>query len=182
MRFNRLVVGTHLAVSVLLIILLIGSLPEMISAGTHLKSDTVAPHPLRLKITLVRTYLDGEASEEVLYENVSSFETLMEKYDQWQLKDINPSAVVLTKQMDDISPLLKANGYFGITENGVLTIFNGKPGRLNIIQSFFQIDTKKLETKKHEELIRGIPVKTKDHFVEVLETFKPYSMQHKQTR
>jgi forespore regulator of the sigma-K checkpoint len=72
--------------------------------------------------------------------------------------------------------LLKANGFFGITEDGVLSIFNGRPDQLRIIQSFFQIDIMKLESAKQEELLQGIPIKTKDRFVEVLETFKPYSL------
>jgi len=88
---------------------------------------------------------------------------------------MDETTMVFRKQMDDISPLLKANGYFGITEDGVLTIFNGRPDRSRIIQSFFQIDVRKLESKKQEELIQGIPIKTKDRYVEVLETFKPYS-------
>jgi len=57
-----------------------------------------------------------------------------------------------------------------------LSIFNGRPDQLRIIQSFFQIDIKKLESTKQEELLQGIPIKTKDRFVEVLETFKPYSL------
>jgi forespore regulator of the sigma-K checkpoint len=73
--------------------------------------------------------------------------------------------------------LLKANGYFGITEDGILTIFNGRPDKLRIIRPFFQIDIKKLESKKQEELIQGIPIKTKDRYVKVLETFKQYSIE-----
>jgi forespore regulator of the sigma-K checkpoint len=57
-----------------------------------------------------------------------------------------------------------------------LTIFNGRPGQSRIIQSFFQIDIRKLESKRQEELIQGIPIKTKDQYVQVLETFKPYSL------
>ena len=80
-----------------------------------------------------------------------------------------------SKKAEDISPLLKANGYFGVTDDGILTIFNGKPYKSHIIQSFFQIDVGKLESTKREELIKGIPIKTKDRYVEVLETFKTYS-------
>jgi forespore regulator of the sigma-K checkpoint len=71
--------------------------------------------------------------------------------------------------------LLKTNGYFGITHKGVLSIFNGRPEQSKIIQSFFQIDIKKLESNKQKELLDGIPIKTKDRYVHVLETFKPYS-------
>jgi forespore regulator of the sigma-K checkpoint len=78
--------------------------------------------------------------------------------------------------MDDISPLLKANGYFGITNDGTVTIFNGKPDHEDIIHSFFQIDIKKLEGKKQNELLKGIPVKSVEDFNSVLKALKPYSM------
>jgi forespore regulator of the sigma-K checkpoint len=96
------------------------------------------------------------------------------KYEQWELVDTYDKGLVFKQQMDDISPLLKANGYFGITDDGTLTIFNGRPHQTNIIQSFFQLNIEKLESRKHLELKKGIPIKTKDRYVNVLETFKPY--------
>lgn len=132
--------------------------------------------PQQLTIILERVYLDGEISEEVVLDSYWSIENFWAKYDQWQLTDMDETKMVFRKNVDDISPILKSNGYFGITEDGVLTIFNGRPDRSRIIQSFFQIDVKKLESKKQEELIQGIPIKTKDRYVEVLETFKPYSI------
>lgn len=147
---------------------LIGSAEEM---ENHLETE-----PQQLTIILERVYLDGEISEEVILDSYWSIENFWAKYDQWQLTVIDESKMVFRKNVDDISPLLKTNGYFGITEDGVLTIFNGRPDRSRIIQSFFQIDVKKLESKKQEQLIHGIPIKTKDRYVEVLETFKPYSI------
>lgn len=134
------------------------------------------PEPLNITVILERVYLDGEISQEVIHETCWSMENFWAKYDQWQLTDSDVSTFVFRKQVDDISPLLKANGFFGITEDGVLTIFNGRPGQSRIIQSFFQIDIKKLESKIQEELIQGIPIRSKDHYVQVLETFKPYSV------
>jgi forespore regulator of the sigma-K checkpoint len=158
----------------------IGRVPGMALTGSAAQMDNhhdqQKTEPQQLTIILERTYLDGEISEEVLKETYWSIENLWAKYDQWQLIDIDETKMVFRKQVDDISPLLKSNGYFGITEDGVLTIFNGRPGQSRIIQSFFQIDIKKLESKKQEELIQGIPIKTKDRYVEVLKTFKPYSI------
>ncbi|MFB5194710.1 regulator [Bacillus sp. AFS073361] len=134
--------------------------------------------PLTMKVILERVYLDGEISQEVVNETCWSLENFWAKYDQWQLIDIDGSTFVFQKQVNDISPLLKANGFFGITEEGVLSIFNGKPDQLKIIQSFFQIDIKRLESTKQEELIQGIPIKNKNRYVEVLETFKPYSLKN----
>ncbi|MCM3568419.1 intercompartmental signaling factor BofC [Neobacillus mesonae] len=135
-----------------------------------------ATEPLHIKVILERVYLDGEVSQEIVHEQCWSMENFWAKYDSWTLKHREESTMVFSKQMDDISPLLKANGYFGITEDGVLTIFNGRPGSSKIIQSFFQIDMKKLESHKQEQLLQGIPIKTKDHYVKVLETFKHYSV------
>lgn len=130
--------------------------------------------PIQVEVILQRAYLDGEISEEKVIEKIWSMEHFWVKYEQWELVDTYDKGLVFKQQMDDISPLLKANGYFGITDDGTLTIFNGRPHQTNIIQSFFQLNIEKLESRKHLELKKGIPIKTKDRYVNVLETFKPY--------
>ena len=169
-----------LAVFAVILFMFIGSAPGMVTTGSASQQDNhqtqQKPEPLSMTVILERVYLDGELSQEVVQETCWSMENFWAKYDQWQLTDINESTFVFRKQVDDISTLLKANGFFGVTEDGILTIFNGRPGQSRIIQSFFQIDIKKLESKIQEELIQGIPIKSKDHYVEVLETFKPYSL------
>jgi forespore regulator of the sigma-K checkpoint len=137
-------------------------------------ADMVSAHTVTVK--LERVYLDGEISEEIVQETIWSMEDFWAAYADWQLIDMTEDEVVFQKQVDDISPLLKTNGYFGISENGVLSIFNGKPGQAEIIQSFFQIDVEKLESNSHETLMKGIPVKSKQKFEEVLESFKQYSV------
>ena len=131
--------------------------------------------PVEVEVMLRCEYLDGEISEEKIKETVYSYENFWAKYDDWQYIGMDHEKLIFYKKMDDISPLLKANGYFGVTDEGILTIFNGKPYKSHIIHSFFQIDVGKLESRKREELMRGIRIKTKDRYVEVLETFKPYT-------
>lgn len=150
--------------------------PGMVKASAKTKPVSPKSQPLHMTVILERVFLDGEISEEVVHETCWSMENFWAKYDQWRVIDIDGNTMVFRKQIDDISPLLKDNGYFGITDDGILTIFNGRPDKLRIIQSFFQIDIKKLESKKQEELIQGIPIKTKDRYVKVLETFKQYSI------
>jgi forespore regulator of the sigma-K checkpoint len=161
------------------LIFILGMFPGMYMIGSAAQLDNHHEQqekvPFNMTVILKRVYLDGEVSEEVVKETGWSIGNFWAKYDQWRLTNIDGSTMVFQKKMDDISPLLKANGYFGITDDGVLTIFNGRPDRSRIIQSFFQIDIKKLESKKQEELIEGIPIKNKDRYVEVLETFKQYS-------
>ncbi|MEH7442309.1 intercompartmental signaling factor BofC [Bacillus sp. JJ1122] len=142
--------------------------------------DQQINEPLKVKIILQRVYLDGEMSEEGVMETIWSMEDFWAKYDDWQLIDMEKNKAVFRQDIDDISPLLKANGYFGLSEEGVLTIFNGRPDGSNIIQSFFQIDLGRLESFKRDQLKKGIPIKNKQCYEEVLETFKPYTLLEKQ--
>ncbi|MCM3725266.1 intercompartmental signaling factor BofC [Neobacillus cucumis] len=167
-----------LAVFAVILFMFIVRVPGLIPISSAAQQDYQTPRtePLNLTVILERVYLDGEVSQELVHETCWKMDNFWAKYDQWQLTNIHDSTYVFRKQVDDISPLLKVNGFFGVTEDGVLTIFNGRPGQSRIIQSFFQIDIKKLEGKKQEELIQGIPIKSRDHYVEVLETFEPYSL------
>ena len=150
-----------------------------ILASAEVKEEQEAK-PITMNVILERKYLDGEISQESFEEKIISMEDFWAKYTGWQLIDMDTSHVVFREEVDDISPLLKANGYFGITDDGTLTIFNGKPDEENVIQSFFQIDVGKLESIKHAELKKGIPVKDRDQYVNVLESFKNYSFPEKE--
>ncbi|MFB6468010.1 BofC C-terminal domain-containing protein [Cytobacillus sp. Hz8] len=144
----------------------------------HSKTES-QEKPIHLKVILERSYVDGDKSQEVVHETIWSMENFWAKYDQWELVYMGKDQLVFRQNIDDISPLLKSNGYFGITDEGILTIFNGKPRNYQIIHSFFQIDIGKLESKKHEQLKKGIPIKTKNDYEEVLESFKMYSKEEK---
>lgn len=135
--------------------------------------------PLTIDVILQRKYLDGEVSEEITKETILSMEDFWASYESWQLVDQNEERIVFEKSIDDISPLLKTNGYFGIAGDGTLSIFNGKPETSEVIQSFFQIDMDKLESHKHDELIQGIRIQTKDQYLEVIKMFETYSKAEK---
>lgn len=139
-------------------------------------ADAAAAH--NVDVILERVYLDGEVSEEVKSETIWSMEDFWAAYAAWELVDMSEDEVVFRQSVDDISPLMKSNGYFGISEDGVLSIFNGRPGQSEIIQSFFQIDVEKLESRKHDELVKGIPVKSKQSYVDVIQSFQPYSKEN----
>src|SRR5699024_1487400 len=98
------------------------------------------------------------------------------KYRDWQLVDQNMKKMVFEKDVHDISPKVKKKGYFGISDDGVLTIFKGKTDDKEAIQSFFQIEMKKLESELYRQLQDGIPVQSKDRYQKVLKQLKPYAM------
>lgn len=132
--------------------------------------------PLERKVILQRVYVDGEMSEETITVKILAMEDFWASYRDWQLIDQNEERIIFQKAENDISPLLKANGFFGITEDGTLSIFNGKPENARIIQTFFQIDVGKLETYKQRELLKGIPILNKNRYEQVIEAYKPYSL------
>lgn len=131
--------------------------------------------PLEVTVILERVYVDGEVSEEIIKETILSMEDFWAEYEDWNLVHQDEEQVVFQQRIDDISPLLKSNGYFGITEDGTLSIFNGKPESNKVIQSFFQIDVEKLESYQHSLLKKGIKIGSKDEYMNVLETFKTYT-------
>ncbi|AGT32928.1 bypass-of-forespore protein C [Geobacillus genomosp. 3] len=135
------------------------------------------PAPVNMTIVLQQQYLDGEISEEKRTETVFSLTEIWKKYRDWQLITLDDRTIVFRKTVNDISPLLKTNGYFGITDDGTLSIFNGKPGRSSeIIQSFFQIDVQKLESRQQEKLKKGIRVLSKEQYEQVIRMYRHFAI------
>ena len=48
----------------------------------------------------------------------SGLRKVLQQYKEWQLVDRDDVQIVLQKKVDDISPLLKTSGYFGVSEEG----------------------------------------------------------------
>ncbi len=129
------------------------------------------------KVILQREYLDGELSEEKITEWFGSIEDLKNKYKGWRIIEQTKDYLVLHKMESDISPLLKANGYFGMSEDGTLSIYNGKPEHDKVIHTFFQIDVGKLEVYQQEELQHGIQIISKDQFTSLMNEYREYAVQ-----
>jgi len=143
---------------------------------TNASDKLVSDEPHDVEVLLLRNYLDGEISEEVIEETIWSMEDFWSYYDEWELVDQNNKQIIFQKEIDDISPLLKMHGYFGLSEDGTLTIFNGKPEEQEIIQSFFQINTRQLKSQSHNLLRQGIRISTKDEYIQVLKNYRKYAI------
>jgi len=133
--------------------------------------------PKEIKVILQREYLDGEQSEEKITELFWSKEEFKNKFKDWKIIKQSKDHIVLYRKENDISPLLKANGYFGLTSNGTLSIFNGKPEYDKIIHTFFQIDVGKLEVYQQEELQQGIQIISKDQFNSLIKEYREFAVQ-----
>ncbi|ADU29752.1 Domain of unknown function DUF1901 [Evansella cellulosilytica DSM 2522] len=148
-----------------------------IGANKALANDSIKiEEDHTIEVILQRHYLDGEISEEVVHETIWSMEDFWAFYDDWQLVDQNQSQIIFKKDLNDISPLLKMHGYFGLSDDGTLNIYNGEPIENNVIQSFFQVNTSRLKSHLHQELLNGIPVTTKDQYLQVLKMCEEYAV------
>lgn len=130
--------------------------------------------PQTIDVHLKRTYLDGKTSVEVVEETIWSMPDFWATYESWQLVDQNEDKVVFHKRLNDISPFVKANGYFGLSKKGELMIYEGHPEEHEAVQSFFQIDVEKLESRLENELKKGIPVSSTQNYRRVLNELKPF--------
>ncbi|KMK75711.1 intercompartmental signaling factor BofC [Alkalihalobacillus pseudalcaliphilus] len=128
--------------------------------------------PLTMKVVLERLYLDGNVQKEVIEETIWSMEDFWAQYEGWDLIDQNQDEMVFQTEVDDVSPIVKINGFFGLTDDNYLHIYEGIPEEDQIIHSFFQIDTEKLETKQYQQLKEGVRIQDKAHFQKVIDMLR----------
>ena len=128
-----------------------------------------------LEVVLKRTYLCGTKDEERVRVEPQTSEQLLSKYIGWEIVSVGADSVVLEKEENDISPVCKAKGYFGLSPDNMLTLFNGLPGEQKIIQTFYQINTARLEAslpKKELDLLKkGIRVHDLAEYNSILSTY-----------
>ncbi|MBO8172583.1 MAG: BofC C-terminal domain-containing protein [Bacillaceae bacterium] len=133
------------------------------------------------EITLKKVYVCGVESEQTVYGPPGADdETILQEYPDWQLVSREGNRVLLQQQINDISPLCKENGYFGLTPDQILALFDGPPGEENVIQTFYQIDTEKLESRlpreEIEKLYEGIRIRDLAEYYSILSTFGEYML------
>lgn len=147
------------------------------------KSSSNAPDayevtgPKTVDVYLRRTYLNGQTKVKVEPATILSMEDFWSTYKDWEAVDQDENKVIFKKKIDDISPELKENGFFGISDDDILKIYKRDSRGKKAIQSFFQIDVKRLESDLYQKLQEGIPVESKGHYQQVIKQLEPYSSQ-----
>ncbi|MFD4703614.1 BofC C-terminal domain-containing protein [Gottfriedia sp. NPDC058432] len=156
---------------VCLLALLIPAQTETLAAHNELQHSS---NKKGITIILHKVYINGEVIEEIYINQHKTLGQVKKEFKGWKVIEENDDQIVLMKKINDLSPTLKAKGYFGINSNGVLNLYIGVPSGNNIIESFFQIDTNKLEVNKQKQLEQGIKISTKDHYDYLLHYLKEY--------
>jgi forespore regulator of the sigma-K checkpoint len=130
------------------------------------------------ELVLARSYLCGVKDEEHVRVGNDSMEHVLAKYKGWEIVDSAQGKLILLKREHDIAPACKENGYFGLSADGVLTLFNGVPGEQKVIQTFYQINTAKMEAslpKEEVQLLKnGIRIRDLSEYNSVLSTFSEF--------
>ncbi|MFZ0371068.1 MAG: intercompartmental signaling factor BofC [Halobacillus sp.] len=131
----------------------------------------VNPEPLTIKVVLKQHYLDGVTETIHKEETIWSMVDFWSAYEGWSIESQELDQIVFKRQVKDISPLTKQQGYFGLTEDGELAVFEGAPSEGKVIESFKPIPIEPLESKRKSELKDGIKIKDASHFEQVVKQY-----------
>ncbi|WP_248927376.1 BofC C-terminal domain-containing protein [Paenibacillus hamazuiensis] len=89
--------------------------------------------------------------------------------------------VYVVEKIDDLSPQCKDTAYFGLDDKGNLSLFNGVPGKENVIRTFFQLNISHLESSLPHDTVKqlysGIRVKDLEEYNSVISTFSDYAVE-----
>ncbi|UFJ39029.1 intercompartmental signaling factor BofC [Brevibacillus humidisoli] len=134
-----------------------------------------------LELVLRRTYLCGVKTEEQKELTGETMEQVLAKHRGWEIVSVASEQVILHKMENDIAPSCKENGYFGLSEDGVLTLFNGLPSEQKVIQTFYPINTERMEVslpKEEVELLKqGIRVRDLAEYNSILSTYGDFQIE-----
>lgn len=132
------------------------------------------------ELVLARTYLCGVRDEEHKPVAGDRLAEMMAEYNGWEIISADSAKMILMKREHDIAPACKQNGHFGISADGILTLFNGLPSEQDVVQTFYRINTQKMEASlskvEVEKLKQGIRVRDLAEYNSVLSTYGEFQL------
>jgi forespore regulator of the sigma-K checkpoint len=138
-----------------------------------------APVRQEVELVLTRSYICGAETEEKVTKVVSSLQEVYLEYKDWELVSNEGSRFAFKRLVPDLSPVCKENGFFGLNQDNVLTLYEGPPEEQKVIQTFFHIDPKKLESNLLERdlllLQQGIRIHDLGEYNSILSTYGEFS-------
>lgn len=134
------------------------------------------------EIFVKKTYVCGEELQKLGSMPADEILRIHREHPDWTVNLDEQKHVVFTEQIEDLSPECKQSGYFGVDENGNLSLFHGVPGKDNIIRTFFQLNIGHLESSLPKETVQqlheGIRVTDLAEFNSVLSTFSDFAVEY----
>jgi forespore regulator of the sigma-K checkpoint len=134
----------------------------------------------KLDTYLEKDYVCGEETQRLGSFSSEQLLNTHKKHPNWSI-DILEDKVVFTERIDDLSPECKHQAYFGMDQDGNLSLFNGLPSKENIIRTFFQLNIQYLESSLPKETVKelqdGIRISDISEYNSVLSTFSDYAVE-----
>lgn len=178
-----------LAVISLMLIVLLGALTlHQMNNKDELLVDHEEAMPVMaqqpIKLILETKYLCGTEIENKEFDSLlEAEEWILNEEHEWFLISKTENEFTFSREVfDDLSPKCKKEGYFGLSDDGILTLYKGPPTDNQVIQTFFRIDTQLLETKLPKEevafLKQGIRIRNVNEYLSVLSTFGEFAVEY----
>ncbi|WP_234404893.1 BofC C-terminal domain-containing protein [Paenibacillus bouchesdurhonensis] len=83
------------------------------------------------------------------------------------------------QHINELSEVCKRNGYFGIDQQGNLSLFEGPPDKEKVLKTFFQLDVETMESSLPPDVLlhlhQGIRIQDVDEYNSVLSTFSEFA-------
>lgn len=131
-------------------------------------------------LRLITHFVVGDDLVESKTEKYISLEELQDRYSDWEMTEIEKDSIVMERYVEDMSPACKNGAYFGLSPDGYLTLYRDDGEKNEVIETFFRIDVKSLESGLPQEPVNqlyvGIPIEDLAEFNSVLSTFSEYAI------
>ncbi|MFD3260167.1 BofC C-terminal domain-containing protein [Paenibacillus lentus] len=83
------------------------------------------------------------------------------------------------QRINELSETCKRNGYFGIDQQGNLSLFEGPPDKEKVLKTFFQLDVETMESSLPPDVLlhlhQGIRIQDVEEYNSVLSTFSEFA-------
>lgn len=133
----------------------------------------------RRTVRLIKKYACGEESSVLGTMRPEEVMGLYRDHPEWQGSMDTQGDVWFEQRIDELSEICRRNGYFGIDEQGNLSLFDGPPDKEKVLKTFFQLDVETMESSLPPDVLlhlnQGIRIQDLDEYNSVLSTFSEFA-------
>jgi forespore regulator of the sigma-K checkpoint len=131
------------------------------------------------EVFLQSNYICGEEVIRLGEKKAEEIIALSEQNSEWTAAIHQDGPVYFIRNINDLSPQCKEQGYFGIDKNGNLSLYDGLPKDEKVLRTFFQLNIEYLESslprETLEQLREGIRITDLAEYNSVLSTFSDFA-------
>lgn len=128
-------------------------------------------------------YSCGVETQVLTFEDMNTFHEWLRQDDaEWEVTSIKENQFLAQREdIKEITDICKEEGYFGLSEDGMLVLYQGPPVEDHVIETFFRIDTQRIQTAlpqgEWEALQEGIRIRNMAEYCSVLSTYSEFNIE-----